>query len=577
MISRKSAVGWSALALTLITLTAGAFAADPPKRVEFPATLKFSPDGLELLACKITRAHETVLMMPTVAPAELLKQIRLLGARPSSEWPGADEDFVEHWGDRLMLFIEWKDGDKVVRRRAEDLIFDVTEGRPVRRTGWVFHGKPGDEIEMPLTFKGLNPAAGMIASTYVVLPRAYLEDSYNPIAPIYRGNVELYPAKVASGEVTLPAKLIVEAAGEERLVQADIDAAGTEDERRFHRGLLDAARRIDAAKRRIWSELLPAHDGLEKKIVELSKKAGGESELEPLVWRGRAIQAEVRMLLKQCRRDLMEIELAGAARDLTALKSAGEKVKEIHDGDPVGWKERTIHEFKTYRQTAESERLGADRLRERHLRTAEWIAKSAEAPAGLDSADSVRRWLSDAVKAGKLPQESLTTFDVLRLEAAIADNNAEIGRAEIKLVRSQYRYRIEKGRNDEIEKRGMRLSDFAKEIVRRIQMYVDEATARQALCRARIAAAETHIRVHSAAPDARPALEQLLKEQQARVVVCAMKHAILAIDEEIDDLSFQLEKELGNPEAEAKIKKDIEERRARQKDLRARTAGKPGC
>jgi hypothetical protein len=542
----------------LLAAASACRAADPaptaPKQFAIPVGMKLRSADLELLACKLGRAHESLVLLD-ISPEDFLKGMKSIGLRTPEEWedvtlrgrPEADDDFTEHWGDRVLAFVEWKGPDgRTVRHRAEDLILDVCEGRSVRRGGWVFQAGRGDEVEMPLTFKGLNAASSF--GSFLVLPKAYLDDSYRPTIPFYKTFTERLPAAIGEHPGGLQARLIIEPTTEEHIVRIEIDSATNAADKAYHESLMEPAKRIDAAKRRILDELMPKREAAVKAGLALAVKAGGGTdadakELARAEAEGRVLYGEIKMLHKQIRRDYLAIEIAHCTRDAEFLKANTERLREVIE-NPVGWKKRALGEYAVLRDQAEHERAAyEERLKADTLTLA--AAKGGPAPA----ADEMLR---------------------LRLRAAIADSRAERCKAEIKRQRTQWRLDLEEERNKQILARNGKLNEFAIQIVERLAMHVGEAVRRQELADALIAASEARLALMEAAADAKPAAEKKLKGAQTAADRARARHEVMVLAEKIDDLEFEKEKAAGEADKEKDIQERIDAAKARQKELRTR-------
>ena len=95
---------------------------------------------IEFFACgKLGKTHESLLMLDS----EPIHIFLALGAGLGMD-PGMDLTVVgdPHTpkGDRAEIWAEWRQGEEIVRRRAEDLMWNAMEGRPMQQTDWVFTG-----------------------------------------------------------------------------------------------------------------------------------------------------------------------------------------------------------------------------------------------------------------------------------------------------------------------------------------------------------------------------------------------------------------------------------------------------
>ncbi len=95
---------------------------------------------LEFFACgRLGKTHESLLMLDS----EPIHLFLALGAEMGMK-PGMDlmieGDPHAPQGTRVEIWVEWNQGEKYVRRRAEDLMWNAMEERPMQRTHWVFTG-----------------------------------------------------------------------------------------------------------------------------------------------------------------------------------------------------------------------------------------------------------------------------------------------------------------------------------------------------------------------------------------------------------------------------------------------------
>jgi hypothetical protein len=112
------------------------------KRLEFEAkTCIVGPSfHLEVLLCDPGgRVHES-LLVTEVNPYDIWQGLLLLGLEmcygPHSP---SDDRLLD--GDRVLVFVEWKDKEnKTVRVCAEDLIYNMDTAKSMDRTGWLFTG-----------------------------------------------------------------------------------------------------------------------------------------------------------------------------------------------------------------------------------------------------------------------------------------------------------------------------------------------------------------------------------------------------------------------------------------------------
>lgn len=95
---------------------------------------------IEYFACgKLGKTHESVLMLDSEPIHIFLALGAGLGMNPGMNLSVEGNPYTPR-GDRAEIWVEWQQGEEVVRRRAEDLLWNAMEGRPMQRTNWVFNG-----------------------------------------------------------------------------------------------------------------------------------------------------------------------------------------------------------------------------------------------------------------------------------------------------------------------------------------------------------------------------------------------------------------------------------------------------
>ncbi|MFH0908462.1 MAG: YdjY domain-containing protein [bacterium] len=94
--------------------------------------------AIELFACGPRgKTHESVLVLD-VYPVDLQTGLLLIGARHGK--PAEGMGMRPPDGDPLDVFVEWQDGGKTVRRRAEAMIRNSKTKRVLPKTAWIFTG-----------------------------------------------------------------------------------------------------------------------------------------------------------------------------------------------------------------------------------------------------------------------------------------------------------------------------------------------------------------------------------------------------------------------------------------------------
>ena len=95
---------------------------------------------IEFFACgKLGKTHESVLMLNSEPIHIFLALGAELGMNPGRNLTVVGDPHTPK-GDRAEIWVEWQQGEETVRRRAEDLLWNAMEGRPMERTNWVFTG-----------------------------------------------------------------------------------------------------------------------------------------------------------------------------------------------------------------------------------------------------------------------------------------------------------------------------------------------------------------------------------------------------------------------------------------------------
>ncbi len=111
------------------------------RTLTMPGNVNMRKGLVELLACtQKGKRHESVLVV-TADPLYLQLALLLLGLVPGRN-PSCPGENDEPTGAMADIFVEWQsdDGQKVVRKRAEELILDLRGNKPMQRTPWVFLG-----------------------------------------------------------------------------------------------------------------------------------------------------------------------------------------------------------------------------------------------------------------------------------------------------------------------------------------------------------------------------------------------------------------------------------------------------
>lgn len=145
----------TSLLIALLALQAAAFAGEekeaeeetkPPirldkkkKTIEIDGRICLEEGPLELFACaEGGKEHETVVALKG-DPWQLHLSLLLLGLKPGGG-PEYQGDPTKPHGDTVIIEVQWEEDGKTIRKRAEDLIFDVGAEKPMAHVEWVFVG-----------------------------------------------------------------------------------------------------------------------------------------------------------------------------------------------------------------------------------------------------------------------------------------------------------------------------------------------------------------------------------------------------------------------------------------------------
>ncbi|MHC4662466.1 MAG: YdjY domain-containing protein [Planctomycetota bacterium] len=114
------------------------------KRIELTGRIAIAHGLIELFACAPGgKEHETVCVL-NIDPEELMLALMLIGLKPTPAITTFEESTAITGGDRVVISVEWdqtRQGEtKHVKRRAEDLVYNVYTGESMPRVGWVFTG-----------------------------------------------------------------------------------------------------------------------------------------------------------------------------------------------------------------------------------------------------------------------------------------------------------------------------------------------------------------------------------------------------------------------------------------------------
>ncbi len=106
---------------------------------EYDAHLK---GAVEYLVCGHNgKEYESIVVVNATA-TEIYEALEKLGVAVGTP-PGYDEEKDEPTppkGTEFLIYVEWKDGDKAKKVRAEELIFNVKTKKPMQQVAWVYSG-----------------------------------------------------------------------------------------------------------------------------------------------------------------------------------------------------------------------------------------------------------------------------------------------------------------------------------------------------------------------------------------------------------------------------------------------------
>ena len=141
-------------------------------QIEGATAMKVGPQ-LELLACSARgKAYESLLIW-LCEPSHLQLALIMIGLTPTPQVEQFGEQKELKSGDKVVIEVEWTDPvtKKPVRRRAEDLLFDVYRDGCMKYSGFVFTGSRQLDVPQPpdwtLTKKQFaSDVTGTVAVTY---------------------------------------------------------------------------------------------------------------------------------------------------------------------------------------------------------------------------------------------------------------------------------------------------------------------------------------------------------------------------------------------------------------------------
>jgi len=113
-------------------------------RIEIQGVIAITHGVIELFACAPGgKDHESVCVLD-VDPEDLMLALMLIGKRPTPSITSFEEATEIKGGDRVVIHVEWdqtrKGVKQHVKRRAEDLLYNVYTRTSMKHAGWVFTG-----------------------------------------------------------------------------------------------------------------------------------------------------------------------------------------------------------------------------------------------------------------------------------------------------------------------------------------------------------------------------------------------------------------------------------------------------
>ena len=109
------------------------------KRITVEGAIAIPRGLIELVACtRYGKTHESICALE-VDPQHFKAAILLLGLKESPQVKRLGEA-KPLTGDKVVITIEWEEGEETRSYRAEELIWDRSTKSPMEKVGWVFTG-----------------------------------------------------------------------------------------------------------------------------------------------------------------------------------------------------------------------------------------------------------------------------------------------------------------------------------------------------------------------------------------------------------------------------------------------------
>jgi hypothetical protein len=139
--------------------------------VEGFTAMKVGPQ-LELLACSPRgKAYESLLVW-LCKPEDLHLALLMIGMTPTPQVQYFGERTELKKGEKVVIEVEWRDPNgKTIRRRVEDLLFDIYRDGCMRYAGFVFTGSHQIDVPQPPDWETTkkqyaSSVTGTVACTY---------------------------------------------------------------------------------------------------------------------------------------------------------------------------------------------------------------------------------------------------------------------------------------------------------------------------------------------------------------------------------------------------------------------------
>jgi len=165
--------------------------------IRLTGTVNMERGMIEYVACaRMGKLHESVLVLD-VEPYQLQVALLLLGLEPGGDLEYQGDPRTPR-GDSLEIWVEWVEDGETRRYRAEDLVYNIREERPMSHTAWVFTGSKLINGTFMADFEGSLIATYHDPFTIIDNPLPTGADD-----TLYRVNEDRVPGKGTPVTVTL--------------------------------------------------------------------------------------------------------------------------------------------------------------------------------------------------------------------------------------------------------------------------------------------------------------------------------------------------------------------------------------